>query len=87
MRKHERNASRVTEVSATLVEDISNVRDCPGWVVSRSLNHESNPVSSVPFIHNLFEIAGVSELQRLVDGILDLVLGHVHRAGILDGSA
>ena len=81
----ERDAARGGEIAAVLAEGVAHARDGPGRIVGRALDQHRDAMRGVAFVQHLLEVGCVASRGAL-DGSLDLVLGHVDRAGVLDDS-
>src|SRR6186713_1907455 len=81
--KLERDAARAAEVAAALGENGAHLRDRARGIVSGRLDDDGDAMRRVAFIDDLFVAGGVLARGAL-DRCLDLVLGHVEVAAVLN---
>src|SRR5262249_43115411 len=72
------------QLAAGLGEDRADLGRGPVAVVGRRLDEDRHAARAVALVDDLLELVRVPAAGRLVDGPLDVVRRHVHRAGLLD---
>jgi hypothetical protein len=80
------DAAGGAQVAAVLGDDVAHVRHGARRVVGGGLDHQGDAVRRVGLVDRLMIVGGIAPAGAL-DRRLDLVLGHVDRARVLDHTA
>ena len=80
-----RDRPRPGQAATCLGEDGAHVRRGPIAVVGRGLDEDRDAAGAVALVHDLLELLGLVATARTLDGALDVVRGHVHRARLVHG--
>ena len=73
------------QLAAGLGEHRADLGGGPVAIVGLRLDEDRDAARAVALVDDLLELLGVAAAGRLVDRALDVVGGHVDRAGLLDG--
>ena len=83
-REHEGHRARFTQVAAVLGEQRADVGGGAVAVVGQRLNDDSDTTRAITLVAHVVIVLGIAA-DRLLDGTLDIVLGHALGPRILDG--
>jgi hypothetical protein len=83
--EHVGHAPGVSQAAAALVEDPPDLRGRPVAVVGEHVQHHRHAARAEPFVGELLVDHAFELARALLDGPLDALLGHVDRAGLVEG--
>src|SRR4029078_7626458 len=75
------------ELAAGLREHRPDVGRGPVAVIGRRLDEDGHAAGTVALVHDLLDLLALARTRRPLDRALDVVLGHVDRAGLLHRQA
>ena len=78
------DAAAGAHVPAVLVEKVADLRGGAVAVVGEGLHDNGHAAGAVALVDHVLEVVGVTGAQSLVDGALDVVIGHVGGLGLGD---
>jgi len=81
MLKHIGNCSIGTHVSAKFCESMTNFRNGAISIVGHTVDHDRRSARTITLVTNFNEINAIRIATALLDGALDVVLGHALRLG------
>jgi len=85
MLEHEGHGAVGAHVAAVLGEGVTDFGHRAHPVVGQAIHHHRRTADAVALVADLLVADALEFAGALLDGVLDLVLGHVHRLALIHG--